>query len=106
VSAPSLLSDELLEQLIAVGQVDILVGVPTLDNAGTVGRVVRSIHASFATHFRRERTVLISSDLGSRDGTPDVVQEASLREDETVVTAQALRTIHRISFPYHGLPAK
>jgi hypothetical protein len=106
VSAPSLLSDELLEQLIAVGQVDVLVGVPTLDNAGTVGRVVRSIHASFATHFRRERTVLISSDLGSRDGTPDVVQEASLREDETVVTAQALRTIHRISFPYHGLPAK
>jgi glucosylglycerate synthase len=106
VTPPSLLSDELLQQLIAVGQVDILVGVPTLDNARTVGGVVRAVHASFATHFRRERTVLISSDLGSRDGTPDIVREASLREDETVVTAAALRTIHRISFPYHGLPAK
>ena len=102
----SLLSDELVRHLVAVGQVDILVGVPTLDNAGTVGKVVRAIHTSFATHFVRERTVLLNFDGGSQDGTPDVVRSASLRDDETLIAADSLRTIHRISAPYRGVPGK
>jgi hypothetical protein len=40
----SALSDELLRQLIAVGQVDILVGLPTLNNASTIIDVVRAVH--------------------------------------------------------------
>ena len=39
----SLLSDELLRHLMAVGQVDLLVGVPTLDNASTIGGVVQAV---------------------------------------------------------------
>lgn len=103
---PGKLSDELLRQLIAVGQVDILVGVPTLNNAATVGTVVRAVHRSFATDFLRERTVLINSDGGSNDGTQEIVRGASLREDETLIAPESLRTIHRISAPYHGLPGK
>lgn len=102
----TLLSDELVSHLVAVGQVDILVGVPTLDNASTVGRVVRAIHTSFASHFLRERTVLINCDGGSRDGTPDIVRGASLRDDETLIAKQSLRTLHRISAPYRGVPGK
>jgi glucosylglycerate synthase len=102
----TLLSDEILQQLIAVGQVDILVGVPTLDNAATVGHVASVIHESFATDFARERTVLLNCDAGSQDGTPEIVQNASLKDDETLVAHQSLRTIHRISAPYHGLPGK
>jgi hypothetical protein len=102
----SLLSDELVEQLIAVGQVDVLVGVPTLDNASTVGPVVSAIHRSFAIDLWRERTVLLNCDGGSKDGTPDVVRGASLRDDETLIASQSLRTIHRITAPYHGLPGK
>ncbi len=102
----TLLSDDLLQQLIAVGQVDILVGLPTLDNAATAGRVAGVIHRSFATDFARERTVLLNCDAGSQDGTPDLVRDASLKEEETLVAHQSLRTIHRISAPYHGLPGK
>jgi hypothetical protein len=102
----TLLSDELLEALMAVGQVDVLVGVPTLDHAATVAGVVRAVHQSFATHFLRARTALINLDAGSKDGTPEIVRGASLRDSETLITAQSLRTIHRISTPYHGLPGK
>jgi hypothetical protein len=35
-----LLADEVIRQLVAAGQADIVVGVPTLDNAATVGPVV------------------------------------------------------------------
>jgi hypothetical protein len=102
----SILSDELFRELMAVGQVDILVGLPTLDNAATVGEVVRAVHVAFATHFRRERTVLVNVDGGSTDGTPEAVRDASLRDSETLIASQGLRTMHRISTPYHGLPGK
>jgi hypothetical protein len=36
VADESFLSDDLLRQLVAVGHVDVLVGIPTLNNATTV----------------------------------------------------------------------
>lgn len=102
----SLLSDDLLRQLVAVGQVDILVGLPTLNNASTVQDTVRAVHASFSTHFRRQRTVLINSDGGSDDDTPALVRDCCLDDAETVSVSHSLRTTHRISTPYHGMPGK
>jgi len=106
VPGPSLLPDELVRDLIAVGQVDVLVGVPTFNNASTVARVVRAVHVGFAKYFPRARTLLINSDGGSVDGTVDAVRSAALDESETVIARHALRTMHRISAPYHGLPGK
>jgi glucosylglycerate synthase len=102
----SLISDELLRRLMAVGQVDILVGIPTLNNAASIGQVVRAVHMSFATHFRRERTFLLNCDGGSDDATCDIVRESSLNEGETLTSQASLRTVHRVSAPYHGLPGK
>jgi len=106
VPQPSLLTDDLVQQLMAVGQVDILVGIPTLNNASTIGPVVRAVHLAFARYFQRERTVLINSDGGSEDGTPAIVRDLSLDEPDTLVVRHALRTTHRISAPYHGVPGK
>jgi hypothetical protein len=99
-------SDALLRQLIAVGQVDILVGLPTLNNAATITDVVRAVHGSFTRDFPRLRTVMLNSDGGSTDGTPDLVREASFTEADTVQTSHSLRTLHRVVAPYHGLPGK
>jgi glucosylglycerate synthase len=99
----SILSDELLRHLVAVGQVDILVGVPTFNNAATVQAVVKSIHVGLAKHFPRERTVLINPDGGSEDGTIDLVRSAPMA-DEELRDVTTLRTTHRVSAPYHGLP--
>ena len=51
VDHESSLSDVLLRQLIAVGQVDILVGLPTLNNAATIEDVVRAVHLAFTRDF-------------------------------------------------------
>src|SRR5262245_39393370 len=103
---PSILSDEMLNDLIAAGQVDVLVGIPTFNNASTVEATVRAVHLGFAKHFPRERTLLINSDGGSEDGTREIVRNASFGESETFISTHVLRTIHRISAPYHGLPGK
>jgi hypothetical protein len=106
VDRQSSLSDALLRQLIAVGQVDILVGLPTLNNAATVADVVRAVHVSFARDFPRLRTVMINSDGGSTDGTPELIRSSSLSEADTLLTSHSLRTLHRVLAPYHGLPGK
>jgi hypothetical protein len=102
----STLPDALLRQLIAVGQVDILVGLPTLNNAATIIDVVRAVHVSFTRDFPRLRTVLINSDGGSTDGTPELIRAASFAEEDMVQTSHSLRTLHRVVAPYHGLPGK
>jgi len=100
------LSDALLRQLMAVGQVDVLVGLPTLNNAATVIDVVRAIHVCFTRDFPRLRTVLINADGGSTDGTPEIVRAASFTDAEVVQTSYSLRTLHRVVAPYHGMPGK
>jgi hypothetical protein len=92
--------------LIAVGQVDILVGLPTLNNAATILDVVRAIHLCFTRDFPRLRTVMINSDGGSTDGTPELIRTASFTEEDVVQTSHSLRTHHRVVVPYHGLPGK
>jgi hypothetical protein len=103
VATQSLLSDELIRSLMAVGQVDVLVGVPTLNNASTIAGVVRAVSEAFVRYFPRERTLLLNSDGGSMDGTPALVHRAG---PDTVTVQHRLRTEHRISTPYHGLPGK
>lgn len=106
VDRPSILSDALLQQLMAVGQVDILVGLPTLNNAATVDAVARAIHLCFTRDYPRLRTVMINSDAGSTDGTQERIRDAALSDEDVVQTSHALRTMHRVVTPYHGLPGK
>lgn len=102
----SLLSDDLLRQLVAVGHVDILVGVPTLNNATTVVDVVRAAQAGIARYFPRARSVIFNADSGSDDGTPTLVRDATTDDTGTVSASRPLRTTQRITTPYHGLPGK
>jgi hypothetical protein len=106
VQQPSTLSDALLRQLMAVGQVDVLIGLPTLDNAATVVDIVRAVNVCVTRDFPRLRTVMINSDGGSTDGTPDLIRGATFTQSDVVMTSHSLRTLHRVVAPYHGLPGK
>jgi hypothetical protein len=106
VADESLLSDDLLRQLVATGHVDILVGVPTLNNASTVVDVVRAAQAGLGKYFPRARALIFNADSGSDDGTPTLVRDATTDDTGTVTASRPLRTAHRITTPYHGLPGK
>ena len=64
LAVSTILSDELLSELMAVGQVDVLVGLPTLNHADSVGPVVRAAHVAFNRELARERTVLAQRGRG------------------------------------------
>ncbi len=74
----SSLTDDFLGQLISVGEVDLLVGVPTHNNSKTIGPIVETIQAGLLTFFPRERAAIINADGGSRDGTPGLVVSAAI----------------------------
>lgn len=100
----SFLTDDFLRQLINVGEVDILVGLPTHNNAKTVGPVVQTIRTGLLRDFPRERAVIINADGGSRDGTPELVTGVSIDDARPVSNLYALRTMHSISTQYAGTP--
>jgi len=106
VDDESSLSDALLRQLMAVGQVDIMVALPTMNNAATIVDVVRAVHVCFTRDLPRLRTVMINVDGGSTDGTPELIRAASFTDADVVQTSYSLRTLHRVVAPYHGLPGK
>jgi hypothetical protein len=101
---PTLLPDALVHDLMAAGQADILVGIPTLDHVRTAGQVARTVHELFTTTYARQRTVLLNPDGGSSDGTQAAIVGAA--EGDLVMTSYALRTLHRITTPYHGVPGR
>ena len=102
----SFLTDAFLSQLINVGEVDILVGVPTHNNAKTIGAVVETIRAGILTYFPRERAAIINADGGSRDGTPELVVSAGIGDAKSPSKVYALRTLHSISTQYASTPAR
>ncbi len=102
----SILPDDLLRQLIEVGEVDILVGLPTHNHARTVGHAAQMIRTGLLKYFPRERTAILNADLGSRDGTSDLVKAASISDTRGPSTLQSLRTLHCISTRLAGIPNK
>jgi glucosylglycerate synthase len=101
----SILTDEFLRQLIDVGEADVLVGVPTYNNAATVGQVVQAVRAGLLKYFPRERAVIVNADGGSRDQTSNLVRGASINDLQHSTDLNALRTLHCISSEYTGGPA-
>ena len=102
----SFLPDQLKQRLAEIGQVDVLVGIPSFNNARTIGHVVRAVQGGFARYFPDQRTLILDSDGGSSDGTAEVVAQASIGDPATLLARHPLRTVHRIVTPYHGIPGK
>jgi len=93
LSDETLLSDDFIRQLVSVGDVDLLVGIPSRNDCRTVGNVVRAAEESLLRNFRRQRTVLVNVDAGSRDGTPQAVRQASLLGANGIESLRTLRWI-------------
>ncbi|MBI2954728.1 MAG: glycosyltransferase [Chloroflexi bacterium] len=78
-----------------VGRVDLVVGIPSFNNDATIGHVIRTVAAGMAKYFPDAKPLIVHSDGGSTDGTPQVIAEISPLVQAPVV-----------SFVYQGIPGK
>ncbi len=65
----SALDDRLRDGLSRVGSADLLVGIPSFNNAATVGHVARTVAEGLRAHFPDSSPVIVNADGGSKDGT-------------------------------------
>ncbi len=71
------LDDQLREAIARIGTADLVVGIPSFRNAGTIGHVAATVARGLREHFPDARVSLINADGGSEDGTPDRVRESA-----------------------------
>ena len=76
-SAQSALDDQLREGIAKIRRADLLVGIPSFRNAGTIGHVAATAVKGLRDNFPDAKVVLVNADGGSEDGTPQRVLEAA-----------------------------
>jgi glycosyltransferase involved in cell wall biosynthesis len=106
IKEDQLLDKELLKEIERIGKADVIVGIPSFNNARTIGHVVKAVSAGLAKHFSEYSSVIINSDGGSRDGTRDVVASTDFTDLNTLMVRHRLHPVHKIITPYHGIPGK
>jgi len=98
------LDDNFLRQLMSVGEVDLLVAVPSYNNADTIGETVRAIEESLQQNFVRDRVAIVNVDGGSTDDTCNVLLRGNGRPSAHKGLT-SLRTIRKVSSQYASSPS-
>ena len=101
-----LLPEELHSRLKEIGEVELLVGIPSYNNSRTIGHVVRAAAAGLAKYFPTRKSIIVNSDGGSKDSTREMVLSTEIDTDSLLLVAHRVNPVHRISTPYHGVPGK
>ncbi|MEW6600500.1 MAG: glycosyltransferase [Nitrospirota bacterium] len=100
------LREEITEKIKEIREADIVVGIPSYNNAKTIGHVVRAVQAGFAKYFPDKKCVLINSDGGSKDGTTDVVHDTAVDDYGSILVHHRVSQVFKLATPYHGIPGK
>ena len=102
----SLLPAEALRAVESIRQADIVIGIPSYNNARTIGHVVRAANAGLAKYFPGYTAVVVNSDGGSTDNTREAVLSAQIEDSRLMLLSTPMPAAHRLSLPYHGIPGK
>ena len=100
-----ILLDDVRRKVNEIGNADILVGIPSYNNASTIGHVVKAVQAGLLKYFPGKRSILVNSDGGSVDNTINVVRESSI-DINSILIHRHEDNIFKISTPYQGVPGK
>jgi glucosylglycerate synthase len=98
------LPPEIAEALREHGPAEIVVGLPSYNNAATITAVAAAIRQGLAQAFPGRRAILVNTDSGSTDGT--ALQLAGLPATENLRLVQAILPAQDLDMPYHGIPGK
>ena len=102
----SILIKEAKEKVKEYNKADIVVGIPSYNNARTISHVVRAVSAGLAKYFSKYNCIIVNSDGGSKDGTPDLFKETIVEDFDTILMEHPVYPVHKIVTPYHGIPGK
>jgi hypothetical protein len=103
--------EQVQEQCSDVRKVDLVVALPSFNQASTVVPVVHTIVAGLKSAFGHASILFLNADVGSQDGTPDLVRQtvgdllpfSSIRPNTEGMSGSTF-ALNR--FSYSGMPAR
>jgi len=101
-----ILSPEVLLKLEKIKEADIVIGIPSYNNARTIGQVIRTVDEGLAKYFPSSRALIVNSDGGSKDETTAVASAGVAADPRLLALAHSLHPVYKIITPYHGMPGK
>ena len=101
-----ILSPEVLQKLEKIKEADIVIGIPSYNNARTIGHVIRTVNEGLAKYFPSSRALIVNSDGGSKDETIAVASAGLADDPRLLALAHSLHPVYKIISPYHGMPGK
>lgn len=100
-----ILLDDVRVKINELEHADILVGIPSYNNAHTIGHVVKAVQAGLLKYFPDKQCVLVNSDGGSTDNTISTVTESGVDID-SIITHHNHDRFFKLSTHYQGIPGK
>ena len=97
---------EVREEIEKIKEADVLVGIPSYNNAQTIGHVVKAVQTGLMKYFPNKKALIVNSDGGSTDGTMEVVQNTKIEDLQSVLLHHRVEPVFKITTPYHGIPGK
>ena len=97
---------EVADQLDKIKDADILVGIPSYNNARTIGHVVKAVQIGLEKYFPTYKSLLVNSDGGSKDGTMEVVNHTVIEDFDSILLHHRVEPFFKITTPYLGIPGK
>jgi glycosyltransferase involved in cell wall biosynthesis len=102
------------KKLNKIKKTDIVVGVPSFNNAGTIGHVMRAVRLGLTKYFPKLKSIIVNSDCGSTDGTHDAIEHSDgYSELNTILIDERYHpSLKKLSKPaeiittYEGIPGK
>jgi glycosyltransferase involved in cell wall biosynthesis len=89
-----------------IKEADIVIGIPSYNNARTIGQVIRTVKEGLAKYFPSSRALIVNSDEGSKDETTAVASAGVAADPRFLALAHSLHPVYKIITPYHGMPGK
>jgi hypothetical protein len=87
-------------------QVDIVIGLTSYNDAGTVGTVAAAVHDGLARHFAGAASRFVLADCGSTDDSPARARDSLGGTGDVLEVAFAPTTTDVLELPYHRMPGK
>ena len=104
--AAGVLSHEVFQKIRRECEADILIGIPTYNNAWTIGNVLQAVRTGLAHYFPDQKAVILESDASSTDGTVEIVRNSVTRRLPVYIVRHRERTEPADPDPLHSIPSR
>jgi glycosyltransferase involved in cell wall biosynthesis len=98
--------EDIQKKIHDLGSASIVVGIPSFNNAATIGHAIQAVREGLDTYFPSERSIIVNADAGSKDATVEQIFGAVPERDHILHVSYRSYPIPELSTSQAGIPGK